>query len=208
MKQINRCLAHVVCLQDHHLTVHMNEYEWAKHIQKETCMEKWYVIQVRSKAEEKIRRSCEMLISKEILKECFIPKNKRMKKIKGNWIEIEEILFTGYVFLVSDDPDKLYLELKKVPDLTKMLGHVDGEIFPLYDDEVEFLKSLSDCEHVVEISTGLIENDEVRIVSGPLKGREGIIRKIDRHKRVALIEVELFGKTTQAKVGLEIVSKT
>lgn len=171
-------------------------------------MEKWYVIQVRSKAEEKIRRSCEMLISKEILKECFIPKNKRMKKIKGSWVEIEEILFTGYVFLVSDDPDKLYLELKKVPDLTKMLGHVDGEIFPLYDDEVKFLKSLSDCGHVVEISTGLIENDEVRIVSGPLKGREGIIRKIDRHKRVALIEVELFGKTTQAKVGLEIVSKT
>ena len=159
-------------------------------------MEKWYVIQVRSRAEEKIRRSCEILISKEILKECFIPKNKRMKKIKGNWVEIEEILFSGYVFLVSDDPDKLYLELKKVPDLTKMLGHVDGD------------KSLGNDDHVVEISTGLIENDEVMITSGPLKGKEGIIRRIDRHKRIALIEVELFGKTTQAKVGLEIVSKT
>ena len=112
------------------------------------------------------------------------------------------------LLVVDNSTESLYLELKKVPDLTKMLGHVDGEIFPLYDDEVKFLKSLSDCGHVVEISTGLIENDEVQIVSGPLKGREGIIRKIDRHKRVALIEVELFGKTTQAKVGLEIVSKT
>ena len=171
-------------------------------------MEKWYVIQVRSRAEEKIRKACEILISKEVLKECFIPKNKRMKKIKGNWMKIEEILFSGYVFLVSDDPDKLYLELKKVPDLTKMLGHVNGDIFPLYDDEVVFLKSLGDDDHVVEISTGLIENDEVMITSGPLKGKEGIIRRIDRHKRIALIEVELFGKTTQAKVGLEIVSKT
>ena len=171
-------------------------------------MEKWYVIQVRSRAEEKIRKACEILISKEVLKECFIPKNKRMKKIKGNWMKIEEILFSGYVFLVSDDPDKLYLELKKVPDLTKMLGHVNGDIFPLYDDEVAFLKSLGDDDHVVEISTGLIENDEVMITSGPLKGKEGIIRRIDRHKRIALIEVELFGKTTQAKVGLEIVSKT
>lgn len=171
-------------------------------------MEKWYVIQVRSKAEEKIKKTCEMMISEDVLKEAFIPKNKRLKKMKGNWIEVEEILFSGYVFLVSDHPDELYLELKKVPDLTKMLGHYENEIYPLYDEEVEFLKSFSDKEHVVEVSTGFIENETVCITQGPLKGREGIIRKIDRHKRMAIIEVELFGKTTQAKVGLEIVSKT
>lgn len=171
-------------------------------------MEKWYVIQVRSKAEEKIKKTCEMMISEDVLKEAFIPKNKRLKKMNGHWIEVEEILFSGYVFLVSDHPNELYLELKKVPDLTKMLGHIENEIYPLYDEEVEFLKSFSDEDHVVEVSTGFIENEVVRITQGPLKGREGIITKIDRHKRMAIIEVELFGKTTQAKVGLEIVSKT
>lgn len=171
-------------------------------------MEKWYVIQVRSKAEERIKKICEMMISEEILTEAFIPKNKRLKKMNGKWNEVEEILFSGYVFLVSDHPDELYLELKKVPDLTKMLGHIENEIYPLYDEEVEFLKSFSDNNHVVEVSTGFIENEIVRITQGPLKGREGIITKIDRHKRMAIIEVELFGKTTQAKVGLEIISKT
>lgn len=171
-------------------------------------MEKWYVIQVRSKAEEKIKKTCEMMISEDVLKEAFIPKNKRLKKMNGHWIEVEEILFSGYVFLVSDHPNELYLELKKVPDLTKMLGHIENEIYPLYDEEVEFLKSFSDEDHVVEVSTGFIENEVVRITQGPLKGKEGIITKIDRHKRMAIIEVELFGKTTQAKVGIEIVSKT
>lgn len=171
-------------------------------------MEKWYVIQVRSKLEEKIKKSCEMIISKEFLKECFIPRNLRLKKINGKWIEVEEILFNGYVFLVSDTPDELFLELKKIPDLTKMLGKSKNEIFPLYDDEVEFLKSLSNDGHVVEMSTGIIINDLVNITSGPLQGKEGIIKKIDRHKRIAFIEVELFGKTTIAKVGLEIISKT
>ena len=171
-------------------------------------MEKWYVIQVRSKLEEKIKKSCEMIISKEFLKECFIPRNLRLKKINGKWIEDEEILFNGYVFLVSDTPDELFLELKKIPDLTKMLGKSNNEIFPLYDDEVAFLKSLSNDGHVVEMSTGIIINDLVNITSGPLQGKEGIIKKIDRHKRIAFIEVELFGKTTIAKVGLEIISKT
>lgn len=170
-------------------------------------MEKWYVIQVRSKLEEKIKKSCEMIISKEFLKECFIPKNIRLKKVDGKWTEVEEILFNGYVFLVSETPDELFLELKKIPDLTKMLGKIDNEIFPLYDFEVEFLKSLSNERHVVEMSCGVIENDIVDITDGPLQGKEGIIKKIDRHKRIAIIEVELFGKTTIAKVGLEIISK-
>lgn len=171
-------------------------------------MEKWYVIQVRSRTEEKIKKACEMMISKKYLKECFIPKNIRLKKVLGKWIEVEEILFNGYVFLVSDNPNELYLELKKIPDLTKMLGRTNDEIFPLYDEEVEFIKSLSNSNHTIEMSIGLIENDIVKITSGPLQGKEGIIKKIDRHKRVAIIEVELFGQTTQAKVGLEIVSKT
>lgn len=170
-------------------------------------MEKWYVIQVRSKLEEKIKKSCEMIISKEFLKECFVPKNIRLKKVEGKWREVEEILFDGYVFLVSDTPDELFFELKKIPDLTKMLGRSDNEIFSLYEDEVEFLKSFSNFQHIVEMSSGFIENDVVNITSGPLQGKEGIIRKIDRHKRIAIIEVELFGKLTTAKVGLEIVSK-
>lgn len=171
-------------------------------------MEKWYVIQVRSRVEDKIKRACEILISKDVLKEVFIPKNKRMKKVRGHWVEVEDILFSGYVFVVSDCVDELYLELKKVPDLTKMLGRAENMIYPLYEDEVEFLKSFSDENHIVDMSVGLIENDEVKIMKGPLKGKEGIVTKIDRHKRLAFVEVELFGKVIQTKVGLEIVSKS
>ena len=186
----------------------MNEYEWAKHIQKETYMEKWYVIQVRSKAEEKIRRSCEMLISKEILKECFIPKNKRMKKIKGNWIEIEEILFKGYVFAISDDVNRLYAELKNIPDLTKVVGRKEKIIYPISDEEATFLKEFAKENHKIDMSYGFIVNDKIIIESGPLKGREGLIKKIDRHKRKAIIEMKFLNQTISASVGLEIIRKS
>lgn len=57
------------------------------------------------------------------------------------------------------------------------------------------------------MSSGIIENDRVQILSGPLMGMEGNIRRIDRHKRIAYMEIEMFGRTVEMKVGLEIIRK-
>ena len=62
-------------------------------------------------------------------------------------------------------------------------------------------------EHIVEMSKGYIEGDRIFIESGPLLGKEGIIRKINRHKRIAEVEVSLFEQKIRVKVGLEVVSK-
>jgi transcriptional antiterminator NusG len=57
------------------------------------------------------------------------------------------------------------------------------------------------------MSKGIIEGDQIIVERGPLKGYEGFIKKIDRHKRIAFIDIELFNTITTIKVGLEIVSK-
>ena len=56
-------------------------------------------------------------------------------------------------------------------------------------------------------NNGILENEKVVVLEGPLKGREGLIRKIDRHKRLAWLEIEMFGRKTKFEVGLEIVRK-
>ena len=40
-----------------------------------------------------------------------------------------------------------------------------------------------------------------------LQGMEGAIRKIDRHKRIAVLSLDMFGRTVDMKVGLEIIEK-
>ena len=57
------------------------------------------------------------------------------------------------------------------------------------------------------MSYGMIEGDRVRIISGSLVGMEAVIRKVDRHKRVAYIEMRIFGEIKLVEVGLEIVAK-
>lgn len=171
-------------------------------------MENWYVIQVRTGLEEKTRDSCQRLINPEILLDSFIPRFTRMIKVEGKWKKQEEILFKGYVFLITDRINDLYQELKKVPDITKLLGNYNDTIYPLTVQEVVFLKNFGDVNHVVEVSLGYIEGDTILVTNGPLLGKEGLIKKIDRHKRIAYIEVEFLGKVTKAKVGLEIISKS
>lgn len=89
--------------------------------------------------------------------------------------------------------------------LTRLIG--TGDEVTLCPEEIDLLLRMGSDSQLVEMSSGIIENDRVQVLSGPLKGMEGSIRKIDRHKRMAYLEVEMFGRTVEMKVGLEIVSK-
>lgn len=166
----------------------------------------WYVIQVRTGNEEEIKLQCEKLIEPEILEKCFIPYYEQMKRYHGKWHKERRILFPGYVFLVSDAKEKLPFALKRVMGLTKLIK-ADSEILPLSEAEVDFLLDFGKEEQVVGMSKGIIVNDKVMIQEGPLKGNEGLIKKIDRHKRKAWLKLSLLGRTVETQVGLEIVEK-
>lgn len=166
----------------------------------------WYVIQVRVGTEEQIVAQCRNIIGRDVLKGCFIPYCESMKKYGGEWHTERKILFPGYVFMISDALEALYLSLKSVVGLTKLIGTGD-EIVPLSVDEVEFLERFGEKEQVVRMSIGFIEGDRIVVVSGPLVGNEGCIKRIDRHKRKAYLEIEMFGRMVETQVGLEVVEK-
>lgn len=166
----------------------------------------WCVMQVRTGTEENIRCQCQRIISSDVLERCFIPYYQQKKRFRGEWHIQERILFPGYVFLIARNLEILIDNLKQVIGLTRLIGTGD-EIVPLSQEEIDLLLRMGSDSQLVEMSSGIIENDRVQILSGPLKGMEGSIRKIDRHKRMAYLEVEMFGRTVEMKVGLEIVSK-
>lgn len=166
----------------------------------------WYVMQVRTGTEENIRCQCQRLISSNVLERCFIPYYQQKKRFQGEWHIQERILFPGYVFLITQNPEKLVNGLRKVIGLTKLVGTGD-EIVPLVQEEIDLLMKIGTDKQLVEMSSGIIENDRVQILAGPLMGMEGNIRRIDRHKRTAYLEIEMFGRTVEMKVGLEIIRK-
>ena len=166
----------------------------------------WYVLQVRTGTEESIRTQCRSNISEAVLKRCFIPYYEEKRRIRGTWTVLKKVLFPGYVFVVTDRLDELYQSLKTVIGLTKLIG-TGQEIVPLTEEEKSFLLELGGEDQVMEMSEGIIEGDRVIVTKGPLKGKEGMIRKIDRHKRKVWLEMKMFGKMQKVEAGLEIVAK-
>lgn len=166
----------------------------------------WYVIWVTSGKEEEIKEQCQKRLSGDMYKDIFVLRYTRRMKKKGQWQEVTRRLFPGYIFIDTEDIDAIRERLRDIDAMTIVLGDDDKPV-PISDSEQAFLQSLIDDAYVVNMSTGHIIGDEIIIASGPLAGTKGIIKKINRHKKEAEIEVDLMGNVTRARVGLEIVSK-
>lgn len=59
----------------------------------------------------------------------------------------------------------------------------------------------------MKMSEGIIEGDQILILKGPLMNHTGLVKKIDRHKRLAYLEIYMCGRQLTIKAGLEIVKK-
>ena len=105
-------------------------------------MSNWYAVQVTTGKEEETACMCRRVIDSEILQECFTPKGERMRRYEGAWHKEKKILFPGYCFY-NRCGRTAYFELKKIPELTKILG--DGTTFvSLEQDEVSLLKQMAE----------------------------------------------------------------
>lgn len=167
-----------------------------------------YVIQVVGGSEGHV---CD-LVSKlmgSCLEECFVPRREVFRREGGQWRTVRETLFPGYLFVRTDDIQRVSERLRSVPAFTRLLGVSDERVIPLSPDEVAWLDALlQPLDKVVETSVGVIEGDRVVVTSGPLVGHEAQIRRVDRHKRLAFIDMRMFGRVKTIKVGLEIVRKS
>lgn len=166
----------------------------------------WYAIQTTTGQENQTITVCKTLIEETLLQGIFYPKTEMMKRYEGAWHKEMKPMFPGYIFAVTDQPEELYMEFLKVPKLTKLLG-TDNVPVALSEAEVMLLRKVTNQEHVAEMSVGVIEGDQLIVKDGPLMGIEGLVKRINRHKRLAVVEVEMFGRMVEMTLGLEVVEK-
>ena len=57
------------------------------------------------------------------------------------------------------------------------------------------------------IHEGYLQGDKIIVTEGPLQGMESHIRRIDRHKRLAWLTIDVLGESREIAVGLEIIRK-
>lgn len=166
----------------------------------------WYVIQVLTGDEERVSKRCRNALVPETFREVFVPRYLCMKRYQGKWHEEMRVLFPGYFFVDTEQPGEVQEALSVLSRLVKPVC-VGKEFVPIYEREQEFLAEMMDAGHVIPMSTGNLVGDQCHIYRGPLQGKTAYICRLDRHKRIAEMEVQLLGESRRVKVGLEIVRK-
>lgn len=166
----------------------------------------WYVIQTIGGKEEETADMIRKMIPSNYMEECFIPKRERMKKFHGSWNKVEEVLFRGYVFVVSQQTEELYQELRRIPRMTKLLGKEQDYFIPLNKEEERLVCGIGNREHRTFLSKVEIkEGKMVQVIDGPLKDYVGKIVKVNLHKREVKIRVEFMNRPLELYMGIEMV---
>lgn len=165
-----------------------------------------YVIQIRTGSERTVINECKTKISSDILRDIYTPVYEEKYRENKVWKLRQKILFPGYVFVETDDVNELCFQLRLVTGFTRLIS-VDRNPISVTEDEMILIDKLTGNNHIMEISEGIIEGSVIKVLSGPLRGLEGLLTKIDRHKCRGWIETDMFGRKQLIQVGLEITKK-
>lgn len=144
-------------------------------------------------------KNSQKLISSGEVEEIIFFQYQRMMRYGGQWHLERRAALPGCVFLAGTNVEIPKGNLKKAGDLEKNIC--------LTPCEIPYLRELCQNKGLIAISRGIIRDGVPVVTSGPLTGRERLIRKIDRHKRTARIEIFFNGEKKQVTVGLEIYEK-
>lgn len=173
----------------------------------DTCATPWYVAQVPGGREQYLATLLARMAREGVVEECFTPRYATQQKRAGEWIDVEKVLLPGYIIVATRDVGSVVRTMRAIPEFTRLLAV--GEFFvPLADDERAWIEAFtSRDDRCVAMSEGVMEGDQVVVLKGPLKGREALITRVNRHKNIAFVELEFCGRKVRTKVGLGIVGR-
>lgn len=174
-----------------------------------------YILFVKTGYEYRVAKELLQLFRDNNLRP-FVPTYKT-QFIKAGKVSIEtQVLFPGYVFIQSEIPESSFYMIiqqyiTRIDKAIKLLRYSrnteDYYSIALINDDYLMLSKLYNDEYCVEMSQGLISGDKIIITEGPLKEFEGYIKRVNRHKREAVIEIRMMGQLSEVTVGLEILNK-
>ncbi len=147
---------------------------------------------------------CKNFISGYALLDAFLLTYDRMRRYQGAWHLEKKLLFPASVLLESENEKELREELSQHKDIT---GYRTS-VVKLNPEDETFLRFLCGKTRHIGMSKGVICNGVTQVKEGPLKGMETKICKIDRHKRLARLQLPKGQNLRYIPAGLEIVEKS
>jgi len=176
----------------------------------------WYVLYVITGSEKKAVNEIDKVWKISEINP-FIPERVDYFRKQGSELTEKNLLFPGYVFIETQISaiDFFTMTSRKIQRskfMRRLLSYNNSYdysdySFAMREEERQTIQRICNNEFCVDMSQGFIEGNHVIITSGPLIGFESHIKKVNRHKRKAVLEIDIMGAKRDIIVGLEIIQK-
>jgi transcriptional antiterminator NusG len=166
----------------------------------------FFVLQVRTGAEEKFRRQADRLLQEAKVMLLWPRRSLRVRR-GGSWQESVAPIFPGYLFLRAEALDPgLYRGLKSLPGFGRFLRD-NANVEPLAERDRQILQHFLSFGEVVHRSKVSFDaNKRIQVLDGPLKALQGRIVRVDRRKGRARVRLELYENSFLIDFGFDDIA--
>jgi len=163
-------------------------------------MHKWYVIQVISSQEKKVKKALEENRESkgmaELIEDILVPTENVAEVKKGEQRISEKRLWPGYILVKMILNDDSWMYVKNTNGVIDFLG--GAKPTPLRQGEVdEILKDLEEKKKGVVQKHNIVTGDKVKITDGVFVNFIGTVIEVFNEKGRLSVMVSIFGRETR-----------
>ena len=171
----------------------------------------WYILQVHSGFEDKVKATLEERIRKEGLQESFgeilVPTEQVVEMIKGSRKTSSRRFFPGYMLVSMELNETTWHTIHE--NMPRVVGFVgdDTNPTPLSDeDAAKIIGRIQDGSERPRPKVIFDVGETVRVIDGPFANFQGVVDEVFPEKGRVRVMVSIFGRETP--VELEFVQVT
>lgn len=161
-----------------------------------TLQKKWYTIKVQNNRERTVSQRLQTEMSREFKEELniIIPSMGIVTLKDGKNKTREKLLYPGYIFVETDNIEKVGHLVKQTDGATSILKDDKGN--PAFLREHEVHKMIEQREEVIDLKTNSFRvGEKVTIQSGPFSGFNGFVDFVEKDR--IRVDVSIFGRITK-----------
>lgn len=173
----------------------------------------WYVVQVYSGFEHRVKQYLEEYIKHEHLEESFgeilVPTQKVVEMKSGQKRKSERKFFPGYVLVQMEMDEKLWHLVRNIPKVLGFIGGTSDRPAPITDKEAQsILQQIAVGSEAPQPKTIFEPGEVVRVIDGPFADFNGVVEEINYEKSRLRVAVLIFGRSTPVELEFSQVEKS
>lgn len=172
----------------------------------------WYVIQVFSQCENRVRTAMIESIKISGLKTNFnqilVPTEEVIEMKSGQKRKSQRKFFPGYILIEMEMNDKSWHLVRHVPHVLGFVGGTHEKPIPISQKEIEkILNRMKEGKNKPKPKTLFEVGEMIRVIDGPFTDFSGVIEEVNYEKNRIKVSVMIFGRSTPVELEFKQVEK-